>query len=165
MENSELMGQKITRRPYPMFPTTRFHIGRLADSTLAARHAFKASAIMRGRGNVCRVAARHGSEPAAPVTRITVHGPFFHLHPSVTQASSAMLTTENEATKIGCPLLTLAFGRYQGSFREADGVCCHGSHCMLWRWESARPSPNTLRKGFCGLGSKPLDLPGTCEWA
>jgi hypothetical protein len=80
--------------------------------------------------------------------------------------SRPMLRTEKEAAKIGCPLLTLAFGYYQGSFREADGVCCQGSHCMLWRWGvSTRGSPETSRKGYCGLGGKPNDLPGTCEWA
>jgi len=66
-----------------------------------------------------------------------------------------MLVTENQAAKIGCPLLTLAFG-YQGRFTEADHVHCQGSRCMLWRWQAGRPSPDGhQRRGFCGLGGKP----------
>jgi len=69
-----------------------------------------------------------------------------------------MLTTENEAAKIGCPLLTLAFGLFQGGFRVADGVCCQGSGCMMWRW-LAEPSPpdDGDRKGFCGLAGRPME--------
>jgi hypothetical protein len=69
-----------------------------------------------------------------------------------------MLTTENEAAKIGCPLLTLAFGLFQGGFRVADGVCCQGSRCMMWRWQAERPSPDDdERRGFCGLADRPVE--------
>jgi hypothetical protein len=70
-----------------------------------------------------------------------------------------MLVTEKEAAKLGCPLLTLAFG-YQGRFTEADHVRCQGSRCMLWRWD-AEQSPadlerkGTERQGFCGFAGKP----------
>jgi hypothetical protein len=67
-----------------------------------------------------------------------------------------MLATENEAAKIGCPLLTLTFGLYQGSFTVADGVCCQGSRCMMWRWQAGRSvADDSERKGFCGLGGRP----------
>jgi hypothetical protein len=66
-----------------------------------------------------------------------------------------MLVTEKEAAKIGCPLLTLAFG-YQGRFTEADHVRCQGSRCMLWRWDAEQSLVETERKGFCGLAGKPL---------
>jgi hypothetical protein len=65
-----------------------------------------------------------------------------------------MPVTEKEAAKIGCPLLTLAFG-YQGRFTEADYVRCQGSRCMLWRWQAEQPSPEAERKGFCGLAGQP----------
>jgi hypothetical protein len=68
-----------------------------------------------------------------------------------------MLATENQAAKIGCPLLTLAFG-YQGRFSEADYVRCQGSRCMLWRWHAERAAPeDDERKGYCGLGGKPVE--------
>jgi hypothetical protein len=69
-----------------------------------------------------------------------------------------MFATEDEAAKIGCPILTLAFGRYLDNCYKADGVCCQGAHCMLWRWQ-AEPSPRdeSERKGFCGLGGRPVE--------
>lgn len=65
-----------------------------------------------------------------------------------------MLVTEKEAAKIGCPLLTLAFG-FQGRFSEADYVRCQGSCCMLWRWQAEQSPPEVERKGFCGLAGEP----------
>jgi hypothetical protein len=65
-----------------------------------------------------------------------------------------MLVMEKEAAKLGCPLLTLAFG-YQGRFSEADYVRCQGSRCMFWRWQAEASPSEVERKGFCGLAGEP----------
>lgn len=83
-------------------------------------------------------------------------GPYGRAWPIAGGAANKRMLTENEAAKIGCPLLTLTFGLYQGSFTVGDGVCCQGSRCMMWRWQAKRLDGGE-RRGFCGLAGRPIE--------
>jgi hypothetical protein len=87
-----------------------------------------------------------------------------------------MVTTENEAAHIWCPMMRLPQLVTNGPGGQIMGVAatnvdqngqdrlfkCVGSNCMMWRWQDTQASTAkgpAERRGYCGIAGAPRVWP------